>query len=80
MTKRLFDIIASAIGVLLLAPVIAVVVFQVRRKIGSLILFPQVRPGRDGKPFEMIKFRTMREATNANGDLLPDSERMIPFG
>ena len=79
MTKRLFDIIASAIGLLLLLPIIAVVAFQIRRKLGSPVFFRQVRPGKDGNHFEMIKFRTMREATNANGDLLPDSERMIPF-
>ena len=59
MIKRLFDIIAAILGLLLLAPVIAVVTFQIRCKLGSPILFRQVRPGRDGKPFEMIKFRTM---------------------
>ena len=80
MTKRLFDFIASAIGLLLLAPVIAVVAFQIRRKLGSPVLFRQVRPGKDGKPFEMIKFRTMRDATDQGGNPLPDAERMTPFG
>lgn len=80
MIKRLFDIIASIIGLLLLAPVIAVVTFQIRRKLGSPILFRQVRPGRDGKPFEMIKFRTMRDAIDKDGNPQPDSERMTPFG
>ena len=80
MTKRLFDIIATAIGLPLLAPVIAVVAFQIRRKLGSPVLFRQVRPGKDGKPFEMIKFRTMRDATDQNGNPLPDSERMTSFG
>lgn len=80
MLKRLFDLIASAIGLLLLAPVIAVVAFQIRRKLGSPVLFRQVRPGKDGQPFEMIKFRTMRDAIDQDGNPLPDSERMTPFG
>lgn len=80
MIKRLFDIVASTIGLLLLAPVIVAVAFQIRRKLGSPVLFRQVRPGRDGKPFEMIKFRTMRDAIGKDGNPLPDSERMTPFG
>ncbi|QSR36011.1 sugar transferase [Marinobacterium iners] len=80
MIKRLFDIVASTIGLLLLAPVIAAVAFQIRRKLGSPVLFRQVRPGKDGKPFEMIKFRTMRDAVDKDGNPLPDSERMTPFG
>ncbi len=78
--KRLFDIVASFFGLLLLSPVIAIVAWQIRRKLGSPVLFRQVRPGKDGKPFEMIKFRTMRDAVDANGNPLPDSERMTPFG
>lgn len=80
MIKRLFDIIASACGLLILSPVIAVVGWKIRKKLGSPVLFRQVRPGKDGKPFEMVKFRTMRDATDANGNPLPDSERMTPFG
>ncbi|MGD9859936.1 MAG: sugar transferase [Marinobacterium sp.] len=80
MIKRLFDIVVSTIGLLLLAPVIAAVAFQIRRKLGSPVLFRQVRPGKDGKPFEMIKFRTMRDAIDKGGSPLPDSERMTPFG
>ncbi len=80
MTKRLFDILASAVGLLLLSPVIAVVAWQIRRKLGSPVLFRQARPGLDGKPFEMIKFRTMRDAVDAHGNPLPDSERMTPLG
>ena len=80
MIKRLFDILASAFGLVLLSPVIAVVAWQIRRKLGSPVLFRQVRPGLDGKPFEMIKFRTMRDAMDAQGNPLPDSERMTPFG
>lgn len=80
MLKRLFDIIASVFGLILLAPVIAIVAFQIRRKLGSQVLFRQIRPGKDGKPFEMIKFRTMRAALDLDGNLLPDAERMTPFG
>jgi lipopolysaccharide/colanic/teichoic acid biosynthesis glycosyltransferase len=78
--KRLFDIVASALGLLLLSIVIAVVAWKIRRKLGSPVLFRQVRPGLDGKPFEMIKFRTMRDAVDAQGNSLPDAERMTPFG
>lgn len=80
MIKRLFDIVASALGLLLLSIVIAVVAWKIRRKLGSPVLFRQVRPGLDGKPFEMIKFRTMRDAVDAQGNSLPDAERMTPFG
>lgn len=80
MFKRLFDIIASAFGLLLLSPIIAVVAWQISQKLGSPVLFRQVRPGLNGKPFEMIKFRTMRDAIDEAGNLLPDSERMTPFG
>ena len=80
MLKRLFDIAASTFGLLLLAPVIAIVAWQIRRKLGSPVLFRQVRPGLNGRPFEMIKFRTMRDAVDAAGSPLPDSERMTPFG
>src|SRR5690554_1988643 len=78
--KRLFDILASLFGLLILSPVIAVVAWQISRKLGSPVLFRQVRPGKDGKPFEMVKFRTMLDAVDAKGNPLPDSERMTPFG
>ncbi|KPG92506.1 sugar transferase [Pseudomonas sp. RIT-PI-q] len=80
MSKRLFDIVAAAAGLIVLSPVIAVVAFLIRKRLGSPVLFRQTRPGLDGKPFEMIKFRTMRDALDANGSPLPDSERMTPFG
>lgn len=78
--KRLFDIVASLFGLILLSPVIAIVAWQISRKLGSPVLFRQVRPGKDGKPFEMVKFRSMRDALDAEGNPLPDSERMTPFG
>lgn len=80
MIKRLFDIAASALGLLLLSPVIALVAWQIRRKLGAPTLFRQVRPGLNGRPFQMIKFRTMRNALDSNDNPLPDSERMTPFG
>lgn len=80
MIKRLFDILASFFGLLLLSPVILIVAWQVSRKLGSPVFFRQTRPGLHGKPFEMVKFRTMRDAFDENGKPLPDSERITPFG
>ena len=80
MLKRLFDVAAAGVGLLLLAPVIAMVAILIRRKLGSPVFFRQTRPGLNGKPFEMVKFRTMLDAHDENGNPLPDSERMTPFG
>jgi lipopolysaccharide/colanic/teichoic acid biosynthesis glycosyltransferase len=80
MLKRFFDIIASMCGLILLSPVIVIVAWQISRKLGSPVLFRQVRPGKNGQPFEMVKFRTMRDGVDATGDLLPDSDRMTAFG
>lgn len=80
MLKRFFDIVVSAIALILLSPIIAIVAWKISRKLGSPVLFCQVRPGLNGKPFTMIKFRTMRDAVDKNGNSLPDSERMTPFG
>ncbi|NWB19518.1 sugar transferase [Pseudomonas sp. D4002] len=80
MIKRGFDLFASLLGLILLSPVIAVIAWNIRKKLGSPVLFRQVRPGRNGKSFEMIKFRTMRDAHDANGEPLPDSQRMTAFG
>jgi lipopolysaccharide/colanic/teichoic acid biosynthesis glycosyltransferase len=78
--KRLFDIFASAIGLLCLLPVFLVLVLLIRYILGSPVLFSQVRPGKDGKPFRMVKFRSMTDARDAHGNLLPDAERLPPFG
>lgn len=78
--KRLFDLLASAMGLLLLAVPLALLAWQVRRKLGSPVLFTQVRPGLHGKPFRMVKFRTMTDARDASGALLPDAQRLTPFG
>lgn len=78
--KRLFDIIASAVGLVVLSPVFLVLVYLIRKNLGSPVFFTQERPGKDGKPFKMIKFRSMRDAADENGNPLPDSERLTPFG
>lgn len=78
--KRLFDIFASFLGLLVLSPVIAIVTWKIRKNLGSPVLFRQIRPGLHGKPFEMVKFRTMKDVVDAEGNPLPDAERMTPFG
>ena len=78
--KRLFDITAAFAALLLLALPLALLTWQVRRKLGSPAFFRQVRPGMHGQPFEMVKFRTMTDARGADGALLPDADRLTPFG
>ncbi|WP_180087376.1 sugar transferase [Acinetobacter sp. YH12226] len=80
MLKRFFDIIIASIALILLSPLYAFVAYKVKKNLGSPVLFRQVRPGLHGKPFEMIKFRTMKDAVDEQGNLLPDSERLTPFG
>ena len=80
MIKRLLDIVIASIALILLSPVYFIVARKVKKNLGSPVLFRQVRPGLHGKPFEMIKFRTMKDAVDANGNPLPDSERLTPFG
>jgi lipopolysaccharide/colanic/teichoic acid biosynthesis glycosyltransferase len=80
MIKRFFDFFASFFGLLFLFPAIVVVAWEIRKNLGSPVLFKQVRPGKDGKPFEMLKFRTMLDVVDSNGRPLPDEERMTPFG
>ena len=80
MLKRLFDILGAVLGLLILLPIIVTLAWQVRRKLGSPVLFRQTRPGLHGKPFQLIKFRTMRNAIGLDGRPLPDSERMTSFG
>ncbi|EXE14238.1 MULTISPECIES: sugar transferase [Acinetobacter] len=80
MSKRFLDIIIASIALMLLSPLYAFVAYKVKKNLGSPVLFRQVRPGLHGRPFEMIKFRTMKDAIDANGQPLPDSERLTPFG
>ena len=78
--KRVFDICVSAIALSLLAPVFIATAILVRVKLGSPILFRQVRPGLHGQPFKMMKFRTMTDERNSQGELLPDAQRLTSFG
>ncbi|AVQ88733.1 sugar transferase [Plesiomonas shigelloides] len=78
--KRLFDLLASFFGLLVLSPLIVIIAWKIRKNLGAPVLFRQTRPGLNGQPFEMVKFRTMKDAVDANGNPLPDSERMTPFG
>lgn len=80
MLKRAFDIVASASALVALSPVLAITAHKVKKNLGSPVLFRQTRPGLHGKPFEMIKFRTMKDATDKAGNALPDSERLTDFG
>ena len=80
MLKRLLDIVIASSALVLLSPIYAFVAYKVRKNLGSPVLFRQVRPGLNGKPFEMIKFRSMKDAVDAQGNPLPDSERLTPFG
>lgn len=80
MIKRLFDIFASFFGLLFLSPIIAIVAWKIRKNLGSPVLFKQVRPGKDGKPFEMVKFRTMLDAYDEQGEPLPNEQRFTKFG
>ena len=80
MLKRAFDIAASTSALVVLSPVLAITAHKVKKELGSPVLFRQTRPGLHGKPFEMIKFRTMKDATDKAGNALPDSERLTDFG
>jgi lipopolysaccharide/colanic/teichoic acid biosynthesis glycosyltransferase len=78
--KRLFDVVVALCALALLSPLLVVLSLLIRRRLGSPILFRQVRPGKDGKPFEMLKFRSMTDARDTDGTLLPDADRLTPFG
>lgn len=78
--KRLFDVVASVAALLVLSPLLLALWLLVRQRMGSPALFRQTRPGLHGRPFRMIKFRTMRDAACPDGAPLPDAERLTPFG
>ena len=78
--KRLFDLVFAVLSLLFLALPLLVLMLLVRRKLGSPVFFRQVRPGIHGQPFEMVKFRTMTDERGADGALLPDVQRLTPFG
>lgn len=78
--KRAFDIVGSAAALVVLAPVLGAVALGVRMALGSPVLFHQRRPGLHGRPFDLVKFRTMRDAIGDDGEPLPDARRMTRFG
>ncbi len=78
--KRLFDLSVVIITAPMWVPLLAVLAVMVRLRIGSPVLFRQERPGKGGEPFTILKFRTMTSATDADGNLLPDSDRLTPTG
>lgn len=78
--KRFLDIVLSAGAIIVLSPVMAVTAVLVRVKLGSPVIFKQKRPGKDEKIFEMYKFRSMTDARDENGELLPDEVRLTSFG
>ena len=78
--KRLIDLILSGLALLVLSPLYLILAILVRVKLGSPVLFSQERPGKNEKVFRMYKFRSMTDARDANGDLLPDEERLTHFG
>lgn len=78
--KRIFDLVLALLALVLLALPLLVLIVLIRRRLGSPVFFRQVRPGLHGKPFEMIKFRTMTDARGPDGALLSDAGRMTPFG
>lgn len=80
MVKRLFDIVVSTFLLGILSPVMLLLAVLVRMSLGSPVIFKQVRPGLHGKPFTMYKFRTMTDARDAHGRLLPDEQRLTKLG
>ena len=80
MIKRVFDIFVAVLLLIILLPVFVIIAFKVKSKLGARVFFRQIRPGFLGEPFEIIKFRTMRDAVDSYGNVLPDSERLTSFG
>lgn len=80
MIKRFLDILGSGLGIILLSPVLVTVGLMVWWNMGHPVFFEQIRPGLHGRPFRMIKFRTMLDAADVDGNLLSDSERLTTLG
>ncbi|MEG0277149.1 MAG: sugar transferase, partial [Coprobacillus sp.] len=78
--KRLVDIIIATLALIILSPIFILVCHKVKRNLGSPIFFLQERPGKNGKLFKMIKFRSMKDAVDKDGNPLPDEKRITPFG
>lgn len=80
MLKRGMDIFGAGLGLVILSPVFLWLWWSISRDLGAPVLFRQIRPGQHGRPFEMIKFRSMRDSIASNGAPLPDAERLTPLG
>ena len=80
MIKRLFDIVVAGLALLLMSPVLAVVAICILIFVGSPVIFRQQRPGLAGRPFTILKFRTMTSRRTENGELLPDAQRLTQLG
>lgn len=78
--KRPQDFLCSSIALIVLSPVMGITAILVKKKLGSPVLFTQDRPGLNGKTFKLYKFRTMTDDRDENGSLLPDEDRLLPFG
>jgi lipopolysaccharide/colanic/teichoic acid biosynthesis glycosyltransferase len=78
--KRVFDIFLAALALLLFSFPLLLLNLLIRSKLGSPVFFKQIRPGLHGRPFEMVKFRSMTDARGPEGQLLPDADRLTPFG
>lgn len=78
--KRFLDFTLSLIAIIILSPIYIIVAILIRIKLGSPVIFCQERPGKDEKVFKMYKFRTMTDAKDENGNLLPDDIRLTSFG
>ena len=78
--KRIFDVVSSGTALVFLSPVMLYMAYLVKKRLGSPVLFTQVRPGKDNKLFKMYKFRSMTDERDEDGNLLPDDVRLTPFG
>ena len=80
MTKRLFDILAAGVGLIIFSPLLLATAAAIGWRLGRPVLFRQIRPGLHGQPFQIVKFRTMKDAIDGQGVDLPDAERLTSFG
>ena len=80
MLKRILDIVGAGVGLIVLSPLFVIITLLVRRRMGPPAIFTQQRAGLNGRPFTLYKFRSMTNARDENGELLPDEERLTPFG
>ena len=78
--KRMLDFLIALVGLVVASPILLIVAVLVRTKLGSPVLFTQERPGKDEKTFKLYKFRSMSDARDEQGNLLPDKDRLTPFG